>query len=262
MFGNGIQIIVVPSHILILLLSFLPETYLNVCFTKHEIFPIIIFIILMLITLVFYILSCGDPGFINDDDDQPLDCENLFFCQTCQKYVPLRASHCRQCNKCVLRRDHHCPFIGECVGMKNHLFFMLYMICESSFCSFSMYIFSSGMRDNLPFKQWLYTSLPCTLMFCLSASMIIQPALLIPFHTYLIFANRTTWEILKSGTISYLRNWHKSMSPFSMGLIHNLVEFITMRWSIPTYKIPETEEEIFEWKRANSFVSNDKYECC
>lgn len=259
---NKLQFLVYFIHITIFIGIIIPDTKFYTYYYSKKYFPIIFYTIITFTTMTFYQLACGGPGFIDSEDNQPLECENLFFCQKCQKYIPVRASHCKECDKCVLRRDHHCPFLGICIGMNNHFYFLVYLFFENIFCIMSIQNYIPGMKDGLPFVKWLYTSLPSTTFLCLSMVIIIQPILLFPFHVYLMFSNRTTWELMKKPTISYLRKWFYSMSPFSHGLINNAKEFITMRWTHPIYSIPASDEDFAQWRADNSCVSNDKYECC
>ena len=63
----------------------------------------------------------------------------LFHCDTCNMYMPLRASHCRKCDKCIEKRDHHCIWIGRCVGKRNYKFFYFYLV---SYIVLNAYIIS------------------------------------------------------------------------------------------------------------------------
>lgn len=259
---NQVQVFMYIIHIVIFIGIFIPDTKFYTFYFSHHYLPIFFYTIISFTTITFYQLACSDPGFIYFDDNQPLECQNLFFCSICQHYIPIRAGHCKKCNKCVLRKDHHCPFLNTCIGMNNHFYFLLYLFFESIFCIMSIQNYIPGMKDGLPFVKWLYTSLPCTTFLAFSIVMLLQPILLFPFHAYLMFSNRTTWEVLKSRSISYLNKWVYPMSPFSRGLIGNMNEFISMRWTHPVYSIPETDEDMEQWRAANSCVSNDKYECC
>ena len=213
--------------------------------------------------MYFYLKTCTDPGFItNDDGVAIIQNENLFYCEECQHYIPIRSSHCKKCKKCVLRKDHHCVYFGNCIGMKNHLFFILYLAMEIVFCSFNLKIFCFGILNNVTLKEWLLKSFLCSLFFGGSILIMIQPVILLPQHIYLALMNKTTWENLSKGKITYLRNWTKSFSPFSKGLIENLKEFILMRWKTPVYSVPNDEESLNKWKMDNSFLTNDTYECC
>jgi palmitoyltransferase ZDHHC13/17 len=79
-------------------------------------------------------------------------------CHSCRCLRPLRAKHCRVCNRCVQVRsmtslqklfidsslnfqsfDHHCPFIYNCVGLKNRVWFFLFVMSIAINCSFTIY---------------------------------------------------------------------------------------------------------------------------
>ncbi|OHT01870.1 putative palmitoyltransferase ZDHHC12 [Tritrichomonas foetus] len=257
-----VPLVIVGLHIIIVLCSCLPDTMFCEQYKQKNYIPIFLFVILTAILLTVYNFACSDPGYISFEDSQLLECEDLFFCTKCNQNIPIRASHCKACDKCVLRKDHHCPFLGICVGMKNHAHFLFYLFLEIIFSIVCIYNFSSGMKDNLPFLEWVYTSLPCTFFYGFGFVIMLQPILLLPFHIYLVFSNRTTWETLRGKSISYMRDWRYSLSPFSHGLMHNLAEFLTMKTKMPIYKVPSTEEEINQWKLDNSCLSNDRYECC
>jgi hypothetical protein len=95
----------------------------------------------------------------------------------------------------------------------------------------------------------------------LAAFAVLQAGLLLILHSVLICLNRTTWELLKSGTVDYMKEWHSSYSPFSRGIHGNIREFVTMRWTPPVYEIPKGDR-LEQWKKENSFLVNDRYECC
>lgn len=212
--------------------------------------------------MITYILACKDPFFISDMETHLSQQENLFHCEKCNIDCPIRASHCKECGKCVLRRDHHCPFLGKCVGMGNHMYFLLFLLFLSIFDVKTCIVFAKSMIDDLEFGRWLITSLPCTICLFMAVISIIQPVLLFPVHLYFAFANITTWESARKTQITYLSSWNLRLSPFSRGLISNIWEFITMRWKKPSYSVPVSEEELKQWREDNSFLSNDRYECC
>jgi hypothetical protein len=125
-----------------------------------------------------------------------------------------------------------------------------------------------AIRQTLPvvqhhaeFVHWLLTSFACAVVCALAAFAMIQAILLLPFHLMLAVLNRTTWELLKSGTVQYLKDWHYSFSPFSRGMLINIYEFLHMRWDHPLYGIPKGSQ-IEQWKRENHCLVNETYECC
>ena len=195
-------------------------------------------------------------------DEAPLTSTGLFHCSSCDRDVPIRAGHCRKCGTCILRRDHHCPWLGVCIGVDNHLYYFLLLITLFAFGVLLVRSASSGVVDRPGLLDWLLLSVPCTSVYYCSIVLLLQPIVLIPFHFYLAFSNRTTWEVLRGGSITYMRTWTQSMSPFSRGLFYNFWEFLTMHIHHPSYSVPTTENEIQVWRHDNRFWSNDYYECC
>lgn len=49
-------------------------------------------------------------------------------CPECEIIRTPRSRHCNICNRCVERFDHHCPWINTCVGVKNHHYFLTFLV--------------------------------------------------------------------------------------------------------------------------------------
>lgn len=221
-------------------------------------FKVIIPFILLILVFIFYYLTCSNPGFVEQDSTPLVESRSNFFCQKCQIFIPLRSKHCNLCGRCVLRRDHHCPYTQICIGMKNHLFFIFYLFFEILICRFFIkQTFDLAFKKD-DFKSWIFSGFQGGLISAGSVLAIIQPVFLFPIHVFMVFINRTTWELGRKESISYLKNWVNSWSPFSKGCCENIREFICMRWENPNYQIPSEEE----WNEMNFFFTNEYYTCC
>lgn len=87
-----------------------------------------------LLAIVFWLLSsCMNPGFIKKTEKADFlklmsYIDPVRICPDCQIVRTPRSRHCGTCNQCVERFDHHCPWINNCVGIKNHRYFILFLI--------------------------------------------------------------------------------------------------------------------------------------
>jgi hypothetical protein len=145
--------------------------------------------------------------------------------------------------------------------MDNHLFFVLYLLFET-LCLRRLFVEALPVAQlDSDFFVWFFTSFLSAVVVAVSFFGLVQTVILFPMHVVMMCLNRTTWEMVTARAIPYLNDWPFGFSPFSKGLIGNLREFVTMRYNHPKYDIP-TGDALQGWRVANSFLVNDKYECC
>jgi len=138
------------------------------------------------------------------------------FCDTCLLYRPPRASHCSICNNCVQKFDHHCPWVGQCIGLRNYLYFMLFITTLTILCTY-VFVLSWINILRVPQNIWrvmgrdiLSVSL---IIYCFIAIWFVGGLTL--FHFYLIFTNQTTYE-------NFRYRYDKKKNPYSKGILRNL----------------------------------------
>jgi len=181
-------------------------------------------------------------------DDQERNHSDGFFvekryCTVCNLEQPFRAKHCKHCNRCIARYDHHCPWLGNCIGERNHFWFYWYLVfqvAEIVLGQIKLYlcIFKENHNDDGPLYAKIILLAVTTIFFAMTASLLV-------FHTYLAFANLSTWERLSWGKITYLSDWPKAWgSPFSKGVSGNL-------W----YFCCEKHKELVDWQMPKSKLS-------
>ena len=100
--------------------------------------------------IFLYLFRNSDPGFVPVNTDPrliqdliaPVDMpttdyapivrevegEQQLFCRACKIWRDGDFDHCWTCRRCVRRFDHHCGVLGGCVGLKNHRFFIGYLM--------------------------------------------------------------------------------------------------------------------------------------
>ncbi|EGR30296.1 hypothetical protein IMG5_135620 [Ichthyophthirius multifiliis] len=52
------------------------------------------------------------------------------YCYKCSlnPWKPDRVHNCKYCKKCIFRMNHHCDWINNCVRIKNHKYYLLFII--------------------------------------------------------------------------------------------------------------------------------------
>ncbi|KAK0170890.1 hypothetical protein PV328_008681 [Microctonus aethiopoides] len=153
-------------------------------------------------------------------------------CHSCKCFRPLRAKHCRICNRCVTYFDHHCPFICNCVGLRNRMWFFLFVMCIAINCSFTLYfacycIMIEGLQ--LMYVLGLMEALVfCGLGWILTCTSVLHACM-----------NLTTNEMFNYKRYSYLRDKRgKYLNPFSRGPVLNFIEFFL---HLPDHRVADSQ---------------------
>ncbi|XP_032163687.1 probable palmitoyltransferase ZDHHC12 isoform X2 [Mustela erminea] len=193
------------------------------------------FLLLVLGSLLLYLaVSLMDPGYVNVQPQPQEEVKEeqtamvpqaipLRRCRYCLVLQPLRARHCRECRRCVRRYDHHCPWMENCVGERNHPLFVAYLALQLVVLLWSLYLAWSGLHFFQPWGLWLRSrGLLCATFLLLSLFSLVA-GLLLASHLYLVASNTTTWELVSSHRIAYLRQ--RPGNPFDRGLTRNLAHF-------------------------------------
>jgi DHHC palmitoyltransferase len=126
-------------------------------------------------------------------------------CKKCNKSKPPRSHHCSVCNKCVLKMDHHCPWIHNCLGLRNHGYFLLFLLYLDLGCIFFT-IFSFPVLISTDKNTLLITSFTICSMFSL---------IILGFggwHWYLAVKGTTTIEYFDTKRPNYSKgSWKKNL---------------------------------------------------
>ena len=141
-----------------------------------------------------------------------LNIDSTMLCPDCCTIRTSRSRHCSVCGHCVERFDHHCPWINNCVGVRNHNYFLLYILFQTlvivtglamsvtamvryleSRSNYHNEIFSEIIPDSLEFQDAFY--LPFLgLLICLTAFFTLPLFLLLYVQIMNFRHGKTTME--------------------------------------------------------------------
>jgi hypothetical protein len=225
-----------------------------------------------LIKLMFYLVICLisyyycgilDPGYLDKslDDAEDLLERDVYLCDECNIYVPLRSKHCKQCKSCVDRFDHHCYFIGGCVGRANHRAYFFYLLAQMLYIGYN-FIYTFHFYKEFKDEYIMRNMMVMVMQFIMLVLMCI-PFGLFWFHLFLIITNQTTWEVTKRHKISYLMNLNGFSSPFDEGCCFNLKQFCCDMPSGPIdWKIKGNKKKSVDVNMSENLWDNKHYSCC
>lgn len=89
-----------------------------------------VYILFALLVSSYFATMMTDPGTtpVNYATTPGSGIHEASMCKFCDGPRPPRTHHCRMCDRCILRQDHHCPWVGNCVGIKNHRYFIQFLV--------------------------------------------------------------------------------------------------------------------------------------
>ena len=124
-----------PTNLVIFSLLFLGVILIELMITLPflQTWQVIVNAVSTLTCIVSLVLSVTiDPGYLKRDNIdflhllEVVECTQL--CADCFTIRTSRSKHCSVCNRCVERFDHHCPWINNCVGVRNHSYFIVFVV--------------------------------------------------------------------------------------------------------------------------------------
>ncbi|KAL4483277.1 hypothetical protein ABPG72_007919 [Tetrahymena utriculariae] len=156
-------------------------------------------------------------------------------CLYCESFKVPRIHHCRICGFCIFRRDHHCVWMGNCIGIKNHKFFLLFLIYAA------LALFQIALPTLLDFLKIginiMNSKKDIVSFIILSTSMIISGAFTISllglffFQLFITCKNETTLEIQNCITSNQRVNYSRGRKYFNLAEIFG--EKFSYRWFLP-----------------------------
>ena len=151
-------------------------------------------------------------------------------CLTCNVVKPFRSHHCSDCDNCIIRFDHHCPWIGGCVGIRNYIYFFIFLcilnlkdIFIGIFCIIHIIYIYKEVPNEEKVKNWVASHLVeliptlLTIIF-IGCTMSFTFGLWI-YHLKLIIKNLTTKDEIKKLIFEKIGN------PYDKGIKSNCKNF-------------------------------------
>eukprot|EP00668_Euglena_longa_P014456 GGOE01018446.1.p1 GENE.GGOE01018446.1~~GGOE01018446.1.p1 ORF type:complete len:803 (+),score=191.94 GGOE01018446.1:53-2461(+) len=106
---------------------------------QHVLAAVWAFITLSMVCCYFRVLL-GDPGIVQSTSESREALytlaaagkvpDNSEFCVDLMVRKPNRSKYDKVTHRCIARFDHYCVWLGNSVGAKNHLYFLLFCLCQ------------------------------------------------------------------------------------------------------------------------------------
>ncbi|KAK8802954.1 hypothetical protein WA588_002114, partial [Blastocystis sp. NMH] len=165
-------------------------------------------------------------------------------CTFCHIYTPPRAFHCRLCDTCVRNYDHHCPWVSNCVGLRNHRFFMGFLLTSeatSLLGAVLMIVFfvrlaltMLGQKGTIDPVDFVVASWPQILYFIVCLGIFPPMMNLVFYHMGISSHNMTTHEEISLPSRKERRKHpDRNYFPNSQGLCNNL-HYTMCLWNVPS----------------------------
>ncbi|CAD8080671.1 unnamed protein product [Paramecium primaurelia] len=180
------------------------------------------FVILVLYSNYLFVTVGNNPGYIISTNEEDVELQiveqeqNKRYCKICKFNIPNRAKHCKVCKRCVAKYDHHCFWVGGCVGELNQRSFWLFLLVQSIVLILLLWYCQDGLsnydyyeKDKKRYGQEYGAFI---VIFVIMFLFLMFAGGMLIFHTYLIIAGITTYELLK-------KHQYKKSSTNSLGSI-------------------------------------------
>ncbi len=163
------------------------------------------------------------------------------FCRKTRLYKPDRAHFCRATRRLILRYDHHCIFVDASIGLRNHKYFIQFLMYASAAClivALDLFL-NTGVFERAPIYLSPVTAVTSTLVlveFVLTAAFSLSLLGFGGFHIFLIAHGTTTLEFSEKEGRAIPWNGRPYGTPYNTGLANNFTQVFGTRklaWLLP-----------------------------